>query len=393
VDGTELVTTGVAVGGAAVARDGEGRVVFVDGALAGERVQVEVTQAKRSFRRARTVSVLEASPGRVEPACPEVRRGCGGCDLPFASHAEQRLMKASMVADALGRIGRLDAVPSVGAGPDLATSGFRTTVRAAVVDGRAALRRRHSHELVEVGSCRVAHPLVEELLVGGRYGDAGEVTIRVGARTGERMVVTDGEPGSVHLPDGVVVTTRADDDAHVHEVVGGRRFRISPRSFFQTRADGADALVEVVGRAVDGSGGTLVDLCAGVGLFGVTLGPAFDRVVAVESNRSATDDAAVNLAHLGDRVSVDRVAVERWRPVAADVVVADPSRSGLAREGVERVAATGAGLVVLVSCDAGSLGRDAGLLAASGYRLDDVTLVDLFPDTAHVEVVSTYRRL
>jgi len=89
---------------------------------------------------------------------------------------------------------------------------------------------------------------------------------------------------------------------------------------------------------------------------------------------------------------VVRSAIERWRPSPADVVVADPPRTGLRRDGVKRVGATGAEVVVLVSCDAGSLGRDAGLLAEAGYRLDRVTLVDLFPHSHHVEVVSRFRR-
>ena len=405
MDPIELVTTGVAGGGAAIARDADGRVVFVDGALGGERVLVEITESKRSFGRGRLVAVVEPSAGRITPVCPEVDRGCGGCDLAHASAAEQQRAKAGMVADALRRIGRLDPPPAVVQGPALATAGFRTTVRAGVLagvdGGRAALRRRHSHDLVAVGSCRVAHPLVEDLLVHGRFGDATEVTIRVGARTGERMVVVDGDPATVRVPDDVTIAAPDSSEHAVHEEVDGRRFRISPRSFFQTRADGADALVAVVREAIglgagspraDRSGATFVDLCSGVGLFAATVGHEFGRTVAVESNRSATADAAVNLAHLGARASIERVAFERWRPTAADVVVADPSRAGLGRAGVERVVATGADRVVLVSCDIGSLGRDAGLLTAAGWDLDTVTLVDLFPDTSHAEVVTSYRR-
>ena len=392
----ELVTTGVAVGGAALARDDDGRVVFVEGALVGERVSVEITETKSSFRRGRVVNVIEPSAGRVEPVCPEVSNGCGGCDLAFASTAAQHDAKAAMVADSLRRLGHLDEVPPIDLGPTLAGVGFRTTLRAAVVGGRAGLRARRSHDVVPVASCRVAHPLVEELLVHGAYGDASEITIRVGIATGERMVVTDGDPASVIVPDGVVVVSKADRDvvAAIHENVAGHRFRISPRSFFQTRPDGADALVATIAGLVgdEGAGGTLVDLCCGVGLFAATLGERFDRVVAVESNRSAVGDARANLTHLGARLDLRAETFERWAPTPADVVIADPSRSGLGRVGVANVVATGAPLVILVSCDAGSLGRDAGLLAAAGYRLDAVTLVDLFPDTGHVEVVTRYRR-
>jgi 23S rRNA (uracil1939-C5)-methyltransferase len=378
-DPLDLVTTGVAVGGAGIARDGDGRVVFVEGALVGERVSVEIVETKKSFRRGRVLDVLEPAPGRVLPSCPEIANGCGGCDLAHASHAAQREMKAAMVADSLRRLGRLADLPDIDPGPDLATTGFRTTIRAAVVDGRAGLRHRRSHDVVTVASCEVAHPVVEGMLVNGRYGDADEVTIRVGANTGEQAVFVGG--------------SEPDEGTVIHEEIAGRRFRISPRSFFQTRADGAAALVSVVDEAIGPDPtGTLVDLCSGVGLFAATIGDRFDRVVTVESNRSSVADARVNLAHLGDRVAVRSSTFERWTPEPADVVIADPSRAGLGKDGVANVAATGAPLVVLVSCDAGSLGRDAGLLTAAGYRLDAITLVDLFPNTAHVEVVTTYRR-
>ncbi|MEZ5320743.1 MAG: TRAM domain-containing protein [Microthrixaceae bacterium] len=131
----ELETTGMANGGEAVARDGSGRVVFVEGALDGERVAVEVIGEKRRFARARLVEVLEPSAERVRPACPEVDRGCGGCDLSHASHVHQLLVKAQVVEDALERIGRLEAIPPIAHGPALRTSRFRSTVRAGVVEG------------------------------------------------------------------------------------------------------------------------------------------------------------------------------------------------------------------------------------------------------------------
>jgi tRNA/tmRNA/rRNA uracil-C5-methylase (TrmA/RlmC/RlmD family) len=114
-------------------------------------------------------------------------------------------------------------------------------------------------------------------------------------------------------------------------------------------------------------------------------------VVAVESNRSAVADARINLADLGG-ARIVRSDVRKWRPSSADVVVADPSRHGLGAEVVPRVGATDARALALVSCDPGALGRDAGLLAAAGWTLRSVRLVDLFPHTAHVEVVSGWFR-
>jgi tRNA/tmRNA/rRNA uracil-C5-methylase (TrmA/RlmC/RlmD family) len=101
----------------------------------------------------------------------------------------------------------------------------------------------------------------------------------------------------------------------------------------------------------------------------------------------------VNLAGVPDLdARVVRTAVERWRSWRADVVVADPPRAGLGRRAVGRLAATGAGRLVLVSCDAPALARDVGLLAAAGFRFVDATVLDLFPQTPHVEVVSRFDR-
>ncbi|HSL59883.1 MAG TPA: hypothetical protein VK866_18700, partial [Acidimicrobiales bacterium] len=142
------------------------------------------------------------------------------------------------------------------------------------------------------------------------------------------------------------------------------------------------------GRALEGApDGPLADLYAGIGLFAGTVGGG-RQVIAVERDRDAMADAKVNVPD----ARIIRSAVERWRPSPAVAVVADPARSGLAAAGVEKVVATGASHVALVSCDAGSLGRDAALLVGQGYRLEWSTLVDLFPHTPHVEVVSRFVR-
>ena len=395
--GTELDVTphGVAVGGDAVARDSDGRVVFVAGALPGESVRVRVRTAKPRFAHAEVVEVIEPAPGRVDPACPHVASGCGGCGWAHVEPELQRRLKTEMVAEALDRIGRLDRLPEIDPGPTLAPSGFRTTIRAAVTGGGAGYHKAASSEHLAVDSCRVAHPLVEELLVEGRFGDADEVVIRVGARTGERMVRVDPRADDVHVPDDVVVVG-ADElaggrRAWIHEEIAGVKLRISADSFFQSRPDGAELLVESAAAALAGldPSAILADLYCGVGLFAATVGRDL-RTVAVERSRAAVADARVNLAGTGAKVI--GVGIERWRPSPVDAVVADPPRSGLGRYGVTKVSATGARRLALVSCDAGALGRDAGLLVGQGWTLERVRLVDLFVDTPHIEVVSTFTR-
>jgi 23S rRNA (uracil1939-C5)-methyltransferase len=377
-----------------VGRLPDGRVVFVDGALPGERVEAEIVGEARRHARAVVVEVLDASPARVAAPCPESARGCGGCDLGHASPALQLDLKVSAVADAFERIGRLDR-PQVEI-VALPGTDHRTTARMGIVDGRAGFRGRRSDRVVDVEGCLVAHPLLEELIRLGRFGDAEQVMLRVGARTGERLALLHPDATGAMLPDDVVVVgereRRAGTPAWIHEEIAGHRFRISAGSFFQTRPDGAEALVDVVGGAVARHladvPAHLVDLGAGVGLFSALV-PA-RRVTAVERNRSSAADARVNLADLD--ATVAEVTAERWLPEAADVVVADPSRDGLGAAACANVAATGASVVVLVSCDVAAGARDVSALVGSGYGVDAVTLVDLFSHTHHVEVVTVLVR-
>jgi len=387
-----LAVTALAVGGEGVAREPSGRVVFVEGALPGERVRVAVTDERRHHARAVVLEVIEPAPTRVTPPCPFVAAGCGGCGWQHVDPEAQRALKGSMVAEALARLGGLPDA-EVAPGPVLPATGYRTTLRGvADATGRFALRRHHSHDLVPVPACLVAHPRLAAVAAEGRFPAGREITIRVGARTGDRMVIVDGPAGAVEVPDGVRVVTGDElaggRRAWLFEVVAGVRLRVSARSFFQAGPDAAEALVAAVGQAL-GPSETLADLYAGVGLFAATVGRGA-RVVAVEASASAAADARVNLA--GGDAKVVRRDVARWRPRAVEAAVADPPRAGLGRGGLRAVAATRASRVVLVSCDAGALGRDARLLAEAGYAWTGSTLVDAFPHTPHVEVVSRFER-
>ena len=387
-----LAVTALAVGGEGVAREPSGRVVFVEGALPGERVRVAVTDERRHHARAVVLEVIEPAPTRVTPPCPFVAAGCGGCGWQHVDPEAQRALKGSMVAEALARLGGVPDL-EVAPGPVLPATGYRTTLRGvADATGRFALRRHHSHDLVPVPACLVAHPRLAAVAAEGRFPAGREITIRVGARTGDRMVIVDGPAGAVEVPDGVRVVTGDElaggRRAWLFEVVAGVRLRVSARSFFQAGPDAAEALVAAVGQAL-GPSETLADLYAGVGLFAATVGRGA-RVVAVEASASAAADARVNLA--GGDAKVVRRDVARWRPRAVEAAVADPPRAGLGRGGLRAVAATRASRVVLVSCDAGALGRDARLLAEAGYAWTGSTLVDAFPHTPHVEVVSRFER-
>ena len=385
----ELDVNRVATGGAALGAAPDGRTTFVAGAIPGERVAAAPVAVHKSRIEAELLRVIEPSDDRVEPPCPHVADGCGGCDWQHVAEERQALLRREIVADCLRRLAKIDDVP-IRSGPRLPATDYRTTVRAAVVNGKAAYRKGQSHDTVAVEQCTVAHPLVEELLVDGFFGDATEVVIRAGANTGERLVVVEPTAEGVRVPDGVKVVGRdelmAGKRPHYHEQIGGLRLQISADSFFQCRPDGAKILAELAGDAVADTEGPLLDAYCGVGLFGALAGIG-RAVIGVESNPSAVADAAYNFGPHGRVIETD---FERWNPESVGVVIADPSRAGLRAAGCDRIAETGAKAVALVSCDPASLARDASLLAKHGYTLDHVTVVDLFGHTSHVETVSRF---
>lgn len=390
--------THMAAGGDAIARSGDGRVVFVEGALPGETVRVAVIEERAGFARGRLVEVVDASPLRVEAPCPAVLAGCGGCNWQHVQRSAQLELKRDIVLDSLRRIAKVDAPPEIGL-VAIADDAQRTTVRAGVLGGRAAFHKRHSDELVVGAGCLVAHPLVRQVLDEGRFPAATEVTVRAGAATGERMVVTSPRRSGVRVPEDVLVVSdqevRTGHPAAVHERVAGRIWRVSALSFFQSGPAAAEALCATVvdmARRLTHGVTTVADLYAGVGLLGgaVLAAGVGTRLVAVESDAFAVGDARSNLRDLP--AVVVRREVAKWRAQESDVglVIADPARTGLGKPGVATVVSTEAPQVVLVSCDPASFGRDSALLAENGYRLVHLSVVDVFPHTSHVEVVAGY---
>ena len=379
----------MAAGGDGIGHLPDGRVVFVNGGLPGETVQARIVMSKRDFARAVVADVLEASPHRVAPPCPQVANGCGGCGWQHISPEAQLTWKIDIVADALRRTAKLpDAVVRAGGavGPWAYRSGMRLAVAA---DGRVGLRAGASHRIVTLDACPVALPDLAALLPELRVEGADEVSLRVGIASGEATAFAHADRAQLT---GLPAHVGIGPAAVLHETVAGRSLQVSAASFFQSGLEAAELLVAAVRHACGDAlgsvsrGSPLLDAYGGCGLFASALGvPA---AVIVESSPSACADARVN----APEAAVVESLFERWAATPAHLVVADPARAGLGRSAVEVLSATGAARVVLVSCDPVSLARDTMLLAEHGYRHDGSTVLDLFPHTPHVEVVTVFDR-
>ena len=378
-------------GGDALAHLADGRVVFVKGALPGETVVVGVHTSKRDFAQGIATSIVESSTSRGVAPCPRLADGCGGCSWQHAQPDAQLQWKTEIVAEALQRIAKL-AHPDVRVGAAVEPWHYRTTLRLAVADdGTVGLRAASSHRVVAIDDCLVAHPALVELLPGLRVRGAEEISLRVSAATGEITALAEAAGAQAM---GLPASVRVGADAVVHEEIAGVRLRVSAGSFFQSGPQAAELLVSNVrdacGDLLGPGGGPLLDAYGGVGLFAATLAlPAGMTAIVVESSESACGDAAFNL---GTSAEVVCSRVEDWTPQPVRIIVADPSRVGLGRDGVGVLAATAAERIVLVSCDAASLARDSQLLAEAGYQHSGSTVLDIFPHTPHVEVVTRFDR-
>ena len=407
-----------------------GRAVFVPFTLPGEVVEARIINKHAAFNEAELESVVQASADRVAPRCAHFGV-CGGCQYQHASYDLQLRMKQDILRETLERAG-LNPLPSI----DTHSVGpweYRNRIRLRIADVEGQLRvgylRRGSTDFLPVRMCPIAAPLLwraaEALLaLGGNAARwthaAEEVEFFATADEGKLQMTlfVRREPAKDfaqfcdalkdRLPElvgaGVLIMQNA---AHGRKTqrpgtgatwgVGGLSYAVGSEShwvsrggFFQVNRYVVETLVELVTKGRSGS--LAWDLYAGVGLFSRVLAKTFSEVVAVEASAG---DLAQNLRGNGRRSIVATTAgflrqavLERERP---DLVVVDPPRAGLGAEVCALLARIKAPEMVYVSCDPTTLGRDLRAMVDSGYRLHELHMVDMFPQTFHQETVAVLK--
>ena len=411
------------VGGAMLARH-QGRVVLVDGAIPGERVRARVDRERRDVVYATTEEIIEPHPAR---RAVEGDSACGGQVYRHIEYSHQLGLKADVLRDGLRRIARLD-LPSpvpVAASREV---GYRMRARLRVGPAGLGFLRQGSHTVCDATETGQLLPTSGEVVaeLGRRvcherrrlaYVDLAEslasdqrvVHFRlhrpVPAKTLSDWTsglavtgVTATHPDN-HAVDTVTgIPTVADPVSALLEGSGapGKLVRHAP-SFYQSNRYLLPALVSAVHRRVRGS---VLDLYAGVGAFSVTLvARGAERVTAVERDTSAVADLQSNATAVSECLTVEPVAVEDYLARQSDLedaetVFVDPPRIGLGREVVDRLGVLGARRLVYVSCDVATFARDVRRFIDQGYALDDddIEAFDMFPNTAHIELVATLTR-
>jgi 23S rRNA (uracil1939-C5)-methyltransferase len=387
----ELQLTGFAAGGKALGHAPDGRVVFVEYAIPGERVVAEITREDASFIEARAVRIIKPSPTRVEPRC-EYFGTCGGCQLQHIEYSEQLRLKTGIVREQLRRIARFEDAPVSDMIGMSDPWGYRNHLRFTVRrDGDIGFMQHGTHRFLRVDYCHIAHPAVNEVLreAQGRTMQTAQLSVRIGENTGDLLVQPRlrWRPGRTrHVRSG---------QPHYTEKLRGVSYRISSPAFFQVNTRQAERLAEiVVARATEVRPAVAVDAYSGVGTFAALLAQSVAQVFTIEWSAAAGDDGEVNL---GAYENVTRVvgSVEEMLPVlepSPDVIVVDPPRAGLRPAVIETILASAARRLIYVSCDPATLARDLRLLVDGGFRLVEVQPLDMFPHTQHIECVSTLDR-
>jgi 23S rRNA (uracil1939-C5)-methyltransferase len=387
----EVTLCDMAFEGGAVAHS-EGRTLFLDYGLPGERVMAELDRERAGVFFGRVTSVIEASPERVQPKCVYFGE-CGGCQWQHIEYAAQLELKRRSVVDQLRRVGRFENPPvsaTVGAADPW---GYRNHVRfTAKSRGEVGFVKRGSHRFLRIDRCEIAHPWINGLLprLQGQGGGLHQVAIRRGVNTDEVLVQPDLE---------AIVPGLGAQSKYYHEELLGHRFRISSASFFQTNTPQAETLLRLVkDRLEPKPHETLADAYAGVGTFAVVLAPFVREVIAIEESAAAVEDAAVNIAR-SPNVRYLKGKVEDVLPTVdqqIDCLILDPPRLGAHPGAIAAVLRARPSRIVYVSCDPSTLARDLRLLAdgdgGTRYELRDVTPVDMFPQTYHIECVATLIR-
>ncbi|MGH9648681.1 MAG: class I SAM-dependent RNA methyltransferase [Bryobacteraceae bacterium] len=369
-------------GGEGLARI-DGRVVLVPSVLPGEIAKIDAGKDVH----APLIEVVTSAPDRVAPPCP-LFTICGGCHYQHAPYEYQLARKAEILREQLQRVGKIKFEGEIGviSGPPL---GYRNRAQFHVASGKIGYLAARSHELVPVeGECPVSSPRLNQALAEMR-GRLSDPRFPRFVQTVE--IFTDESDVQINVIESEHAVAR-----RFYEWTGSKQaidystsfgtFRVSSKSFFQVNRFLVEKLVEAA-LPVEG-GESALDLYAGVGLFALPMARRFRSVTAVETGSSAAHDLEFNASRAELTVKTEQARVEAYLErlqATPEFVLADPPRAGLGKDVVGHLQRLAPPRVTIVSCDPATLARD--LAGLTGYQIESLTLVDLFPQTFHLEAV------
>src|SRR5437588_3065216 len=346
----DLKIEDIAFGGKGVARE-NGKAVFIPFTIEGELVSAQITREKKQFADAEIVDLREKSPHRVEPPCPYFGR-CGGCAYQHIDYAHQLEVKSRQVRDVLQRIGKLKDVPLRAIIPSSLIYAYRNRVTVHAENGVIGYYRRDSHRLIDVERCPIAMDEVNRELADLR-----------------RPNVRDGH-----------YTLRA---------------RSGPRVFSQTNHGVANALRDLIIELVPPNQELLIDAFCGAGFFAKAVVDKFERIVGIDWDRfaiaAAQENASEKETYIAGDVDANLNSILGQSDADQTAVIVDPPAVGLSAHARKTIVDLAPATLIYVSCNPATLARDLAELQQQ-FKIESVTPLDMFPQTAEIEVVVQLQR-
>ena len=428
----KLVIEKLVYGGDGLARiqepDGRAKTVFVPFVLPGETVEATILDQKKGLFRAGLERVLSPSEARIAPTCQYFLR-CGGCHYQHANYEAQLTMKSEILRETLERTARLSFQDEIRLHPSPPFE-YRNRTRLHVQTApefRIGYFRFGSHELLPVKTCPISSPLINQAIAGlwdlnadvpaelheieffandrddqlslemyvSHNGNAEKLQ-RFCQQLAECLPQIAGASSFIHSPGQRYLAPQQPSLLYGVPAIKYQTrlaaYKVSAGSFFQTNRFLTDMLVNLV--AGDRTGTLALDLYAGVGLFSLPLANRFEEVIAVESAPASARDLEGNAAPSMkiSRQTTESFLAKSHRTIKPDLIIVDPPRSGLGERVTTLLGKISARELVCVSCDPATLARDLKALISYGWKLRELNLVDLFPQTFHIETVALLER-
>ena len=398
-----------------------GKVVFVPYTVSGDKAWIEVVKEKKEYSMGRVVEMTEPSPWRVAPPCPYFG-SCGGCQWQHIDYSAQGELKKEILRDTLQRLGGLKEIPSIRTMLSPKPYDYRIRIQLKVRGKAIGYYQERSHKIVEIDRCPISHPLINQIIQGLREELAAllrmeETEINVSPEEGRGVILFH-----LHSCDqrtehfikkflqshpvlcGIALSRKGGfnffGDPALNFTIplrqGGEKtnleLRISPGSFFQVHPDQNQALIQTVLQFSEvNKGDRVVDLYAGVGNLTLPLATGARGSLGIEENRMAVKDARFNAERNGItncefiQGRVEDV-LKHWEREKPDLAVLDPPRTGC-KTILDQLVRWKPKKIIYVSCEPTTFSRDLRVLSEGGYSLTRLSLIDMFPQTYHMEMV------
>lgn len=364
--------------------------IFIDNALVGEVVQIEITKDKKKYSEGRVINYIKKSPLRVASDCPYYDK-CGGCDLLHLSYEEQLKYKENKVKEIIKKFCGLECINKIVPSKQY---NYRNKVTLHV-NKKIGYYQKKSYDIIAIANCLIADDKINDLIKKLNKIDLNTINkIIIRASSKETMLVVEGGVIDINFfkeVDTIIVDNKLlKGKGYIIEEISNLKFIISPNSFFQVNYLGMINIYNQVLKYVDNNTNVL-DLYCGTGTIGIYLANKVNHVLGIEINESAINDALLNkkINHL-DNIEFklgDVGTILNNNNFKADCIVVDPPRAGLDNITIKNIIKIKPPKLIYVSCDPVTLARDLKILSAD-YKIVEITPFDMFSNTYHVECVA-----